>query len=185
MRRMKLKERIKRWSASHGHGVHSPLAFRLIEHVVRPPRSVVYYGEERLKAMPDLAGIQLRRARMLLRLTAELQPSRVWLSPKASQSLEESVRFAGEVIRIFDGKIYPNEAESADLIVFDGGKANFKLLNRLVEAEKNVIAFGWKPRELNKVESLMKGGVLLNGVESFIMINRQGEELHKYNISKF
>lgn len=182
---MKLKERIKRWSASRGHGVHSPLAFTLVQNVVRPPRGVVYYGEERLRDMPELSGQPLRRARLLLRLVAELQPSRVWMSPGAPRSLEEAVRLAGEVIRIFDGKIFPAEAEKADLIVFSGGKADLKLIGRLVEAGKSVVAFGWKPAAVQKIPTMMKGGVFLDGVESFIMINRSGEELHKYNISVF
>lgn len=182
---MKLRERIDRWAASRGHGVHSPLAFRLVEHVVRPSRRVVYYGEERLKEMPGLVGTPLRRARFLLRLVAELQPSRVWMSPNAAASLCDAVRFAGEVIRIFDGKLFPYEVMSSDLVVLDGGRYDISLMKSLVEAEKSVVGFGWKPEDVNEITDLMQGGVFLNGVESFIMINHHDGQLHKYNITKF
>lgn len=182
---MRIGERIDRWLATRGHGVHSPLAFRIVEHVVHPSRDVVYYGEEKLQSLPDLHGRRLKRARLLLRLVAELRPAKVWTSPAIDASLVEAVRLAGEVIRLYDGKLYPRKLEESDMLVLDGKKLTREQLSHAVEREMGVAGFGLDPVWVSKLSSFMKGGVLLDAVGSFIMVNRKGEEKHVYKIGGF
>ena len=179
---MTLGERFRRWRATRGYGVHSPLAFRLLGRVVRPSRNVVYYGEEKLQ-LSDEPYSMIKRARLLLRLVAELEPSYVWTSPDLPELFTEAIRLAGGVIRIYDGGLFPDEMKKGDLIV----TANYRLkkadLRKIMVAGKSIIAFDVKPNFKKWIRELLKGGVSLDAVESIIAVNTSDPESHNYYIS--
>lgn len=184
---MGIGDRLRRWRASLGYGVHSPLAYRLVRHVVRPERGVVYYGEELLERSPEwkAEGIERRRARLLLRLVAELQPSYVWTSPGLPAIYKEAIRLAGCVIRVFDGKLFPGEMASADMIVTVGTKLRQKDLAKAAGAGKAIAAFGVSSSFIARLKSNPGGGVLLDGVASVVAVGTSDPQKHIYELSRF
>lgn len=179
-------DRFRRWRASRGYGVHSPLAFRLVSRVVRPERGVAYYGEELLRLSPSGAGSRMReRARLLLRFVAELQPSFVWFSPGLPELYREAVRLAGCAVRVFDGKIFPDETVNADMIVLDGYSLRKKDLTAALRPGSSLIGFDLKPSFVDNVMKTIKGGVVIDGKGSVIAVPAACSCLHSYNVSRF
>ena len=181
---MTIGERFRRWRATKGYGVHSPLAFRLLGNVVKPQRNVMYYGEERLIHEFD-SDPDLRRARLLLRLVAELQPSYVWKAPGLPDIYDRAVGYGGGAVRIYDGKIFPVEIRNSDLVVLHGKTPKAADIKKMMVPGKTVIGFGLKPGAVSRILAALDGGPALDGVESFIAVNRAGEEAPVYQISKF
>lgn len=183
---MGLKERFLRWRATKGYGVHSPLAFRLVKNVLRPPRDVVYYGEERLAGRLSRSNRrQIRRARVLLRFVAEMHPAVVWTTPGLPELYLEAIRLAGCVVRIYDGALFPAEIDKADMVVAEGKKLKKKELEKALRPGRSLIAFGVKEKMEERVTLGMKSGVILEGEGSLIAVADTGGALHKYYISRF
>ncbi|MDE6418116.1 MAG: hypothetical protein K2K49_02790 [Duncaniella sp.] len=126
--------RIGRWWRSKGHGIHSPLAFRLTTTVLRDPGCAWYaYGR--------LAGA---RERLLFRVACEFDPRTVIVPEgvtltaaerEAFEAARSTVRFAteadaGEEPFIFtDGDHIPSPLP-ARAIIYIGGGARLPLLGR-------------------------------------------------------
>lgn len=181
---MTLLEHFKRWRATRGYGVHSPMAFKLLQRVVRPPRDVAFYGEEILECQ-TVPQRDIRRARMLLRLVAFLQPAYVWTSPGLPQIYVEAIRLGGGVIRIYDGEIFPDEASKADMVVCHDFRLTKKFLKKVMGAGKSLVAFGCGTSSLRNVCESLKGGVALEGLTSVIAVNTADPQAHIYRLSKF
>lgn len=188
---MTLKEWWKRWRATRGYGVHSPLAFRIVKNAVRPPRDVVYYGEERLdffeesgkkgkKVHPDFH--TLRQAKFLLRLVAELQPAYVWLSPKLPMVFREAVSLAGCVVRIFDGKLFPTELDNSDMAVLYFDRIKKKDLQKFLRPGHSLIGFGLSRSFMDSVKSAMPGGIILEGTDSIVAVATPDPAVHSYRL---
>lgn len=73
---MTLKERYKHWRHSHGFGIHSPSAYRLIREVLRPSPSYGYYG---YNALRRLAGHRYSHTELCLlyRLLVDAHPTEI------------------------------------------------------------------------------------------------------------
>lgn len=180
---MTLIERFYRWKASRGYGVHSPLAFRLIKNVVRPERGVIYYGEERLGETEGLYGRPLARARLLLRIVAELQPAYVWVSPGIPEYFLEAIRLAGGVVRIYEGDVFPDEIAKADLIVLCSYNLKKALLKKIMQGRKAIVGFDVKRSLEEGLEAVMKSGVILDACGNIIAVGSDEGQLHTYKIS--
>lgn len=184
---MGIIERFRRWRASKGYGVHSPTAFRLVRRVVRPQRDVVYYGEERLRESVPGGGIhpaELRRARLLLRFVAEMQPAYVWTAPRMPEIYVEAIRLAGCVVRIYDGEIFPTELPNADMAVLDRATLKKKELERFFRPGKSLIGFGLGPEFMKRVAGAVGGGVVLEAVESVMAVSTRDTDTHIYRIGR-
>ena len=173
---MRLAEWFGRWRASRGYGVHSPLAFRIVKRVVRPDRGVCYYGEE---ALHDA------RAKLLLRFVAEMQPAYVWVSPGMPENLLEAIRLAGGVVRLYDGAVFPDDFDKADLVVLYRFELKKAQLKKILTPGHSLIGFGLKPRFIAWVGDLMKGGVILDGAGSLMAVATSDPALHSYRVSRF
>ena len=181
---MGITDRFSRWRHTKGYGVHSPLAFCLVQHVVKPSRNTIYYGEEKLDAA-DLPYKLVRRARILLRLVAELQPSSVWISPGMPELLSEAIRLAGCVIRVYDGELYPDGLSESDTVVLYNYKLKKTELRKIMVAGKSLVAFGIQSKAMSLIAGLLKGGVMLEAIESAIAVNTRDEAAHIYKILRF
>lgn len=187
---MKVSERFIRWRASRGYGVHSPLAFRMVKHVLRPSHDVIYYGEEKLT---DAALISrnyamkrmVNEARILLRFAAELQPSFVWVSPELPELYRRALLLAGCVVRIFDGKVFPKEIEKADMTVIYDSQLNKSELKKALRPGKSLIGFHLNSRFVSDVIDTLPGGAALDGVNSVIAVATSDEGRHSYKVSRF
>ena len=86
----------RRWR-SKGHGIHSPLAFRMVTEVLRQDYSFYAFGH--LDALPDNTVTPAMR-RLIHRLTCEFRPSTFWIDPSLqSTSVGEAVRTASSLAR--------------------------------------------------------------------------------------
>lgn len=185
---MRLTERFRRWRATRGYGVHSPLAYRLVTDAMRPPRDVAFYGEERLEEFADAKGLprrELRRARLLLRLTAALQPSYVWVAPGVPELLREAVRLAGCAVRLYDGKTFPAELPHCDMAVTVANRLKRDRLGEFLRPGKALVGFDVPAVFTRDAEKAMTGGVVLDGAGSIVVVCTADAALHKYNISPF
>ena len=182
---MTLGERFLRWRATRGYGVHSPTAYRLLRNVVKPSPKFMYYGEEKLELQPDLNRKVARRARILLRLTAELQPASVWISADTPPVYAEAIRMAGGVVRIYDGALYPDKMAKADLIVAERFKLTKTILRKVMVPGKTLVGFDITPRYMSNVIGLMEGGVILEARKSIIAVNTRDKDTHLYIITPF
>lgn len=184
---MTLKERFGRWRMTHGYGIHSPLAFRIVSNVIRPRRNVVYYGEEKLEtdAAIRCSRKEMNRARLLLRFVADRQPSFVWISPGLKPLYREAIRLAGCVVRIYDGEIFPAEIGNSDMVVTDGVRIKKQDFLKFLKSGRSVLAFDMKPAALKTMEDAFRGGVSLDGAGSLIMVATSDSERHTYKISPF
>lgn len=174
---MGLKNRFLRWRRSKGYGIHSPLAFRLIWRVLRPEPYVAYYGYPYVGKNP--------RARLLLRLTADVQPAYVWVSPGTRGDYLEAIRRAGGVVRVFDGSLFPDQITKADMVLLDGYKLKADILKKVLKAPRTVVAFDVPTTFVERAAKLMKEGVMLEGLGSFIMLCREEVSPMVYAVSKF
>ena len=181
---MNLAERFNRWRATKGYGVHSPLAFRLIQRAIKPPRGIAYYGEEKLDVSP-LPRFMVKRAGILLRAVAELQPSYVWFSPGLPEIYQEAIRLAGCVIRVYDGTLFPDEISKADMIVLNDYKIKKTELRKILAPGKALVALGAGNKFQEWVAEILKGGILLDAAGSLIAVSTRDEVSHIYKISKF
>lgn len=181
---MRLSERIKRWRASKGYGVHSPLAFRIVKTVVRPGREYSYYGEERLSLGRETP-LLTRRARLLLRFVAELQPSYVWVSPDMPEVMKEAIRLAGGVVRLYDGDLYPDDYDKADMVVVYGKGLKKAHLRKVMTAGKSLIGFDIGDRFTAWVAELMAGGIVFDAAGSVMAVNTADSTVHSYKVSSW
>lgn len=181
---MGIRERYRRWKATRGYGVHSPLAFRIVKHVIRPSRDVKYYGEERLEDSPQPFSI-IRKSRLLLRFVAEMQPAYVWTSPGLPEIFVDAIRLAGCVVRIYDGKVFPDEIDKADMIVLYKAHLAKKILDREMKRKITLIGFDLEPKMIANIRGLFKGGVLLDAVDGILLANTPGDAPHSYGIKRF
>lgn len=170
--------------ASRGYGVHSPLGFRLVKHVIRPPRDVIYYGEERLEDFPQPFSL-VRKARVLLRFTAEMQPSYVWVSPSAPDIFLEALRMAGCVVRIYDGKVFPDEISHADMILLYKAKLTKKILSACMNHKTALAGFDLDSKMMKLITGQFAGGVLMDGVSGILVVNVPNDERHIYKVKRF
>lgn len=188
---MKISERLRRWRASRGYGIHSPLAYRIVKYVVRPDSNVIYYGERRLedealsKASSQLTRRQVKRARLLLRLVAEIEPANVWVSPGMPQIYLDAIRLAGCVVRIYDGAVFPGEIKDADMVVADGGRISQKEFKTFMQPGRTFVGFGLRESFIRFLSVQVKGGILLEGDGSAIAVITDDGQLHQYEVSRF
>lgn len=181
---MKFAEWLRRLRGSRGYGIHSPLAFRLVKNVIRPRNEAIYYGEEKLMFSSYSPSI-IRRARILLRFVAELQPSYVWMSPGIPEIYKDAVKYAGCVVRIYDGEIFPREIVHSDMVVSSGVSIKKNDLKKVLDNGKSFIGFDLSKPAIVKVSDSLGGGVILDGVDSIIAVASPSDALHKYEISRF
>lgn len=179
---MKIGERFRRWRATKGYGVHSPLGYRIVTHAVRPKSVFAYYGEEILENSQSTKR-DIKRACLLLRFVAQIQPSYVWISPKLPEIFVEAIRLAGCVVRIFEGTLYPDEIEKADLLVLYDFKLKKADLKKILRPGVSLIAFNPPNHFLEWLKSTMKGGVILDCISTQIAVSTNDPGLHVYHLS--
>lgn len=181
---MTLKEWFYRRRATRGYGVHSPLAFRIVKNVVRPPRDVRYYGEDRL-LLSDASLREIRQARMLLRFVAEMQPVTIWAGSKLPDLFIDAIRLAGGVVRIYDGKLFPEAVADADMMVAYGSGVKKEVVRKFLKPGKSVIGFSQKPSFLKGILAAPGGGVVIDGVDGVIAVATGDPVRHIYRVSRF
>ena len=183
---MNVVERINRWRHTKGYGVHSPLAFRFLNEALRQPEEISYYGYECLYLLgkDNYSSSTLRRARMLLRIVSDLQPAFVWTSPEVSPLYTEAIRLAGGVIRVYDGALFPDEITKADLVVLDGIVPE-SIGDVMKMEDKAIVCFNIGSEEVARLASGLRHGILFDGIDSCVVLLREGVSPMIYTVLKF
>ena len=155
-----------------GFGVHSPMAYRLINDVVR--RHERYYLYDELDSHPcNPGGRHSRLARMAHRLCARFPWRNVWIDPGLPEIYSHAVE---EVQRGADA--------SADLCIA-GRHLPAAALERLAEPGADTVAslvIDPEPSTLRKIEETMPHGVILEGHDALIALARRDIAFIKYAI---
>lgn len=165
---------------SRGYGVHSPLAYRLVKHVFRPPRDVVYYGEEKLETMRPDNPRMVGSARFLLRLVAELQPRKVWMT--SGIDLWVPAAKLGGALKVTTERTDPEGWVDADLVVaWDLPKPD--RLDAMMAPGRSLLVRGRIADSISPVSDRFKGGVLIDDrLRGILAVNREGDARHIYPI---
>lgn len=112
----RLAEYYLRWRHTHGFGVHSPYAYKLVMTVLNP-RGVTYYGYAEVEktareySRPEAVRRDIKDGCLLLRLCAFLNTRDVYLDVRVPYTLEDAAS------AVYRDALYPEEPRDADLIV--------------------------------------------------------------------
>lgn len=109
-------ELLKRWRHTHGYGVHSPLAFRIVTECVRPDRRYAYYADSRIEYIFKDDSRSRRMLRLTVRLIDILRPEAIWM-PGAGRRVVKVISEAYPSLRVSSRNAAPDKA---DLIVVAG-----------------------------------------------------------------
>ncbi len=101
---------LKRWRHTHGYGVHSPLAFRIVKDCIHPDNRYGFYCDAYLDFEYHEDHRGLRRARMIIRLLNLLRPSHVWM-PDADKRILTAIRMVMPKLRVSTQKECPKETD--------------------------------------------------------------------------
>lgn len=167
---------------SYGFGVHSPLAFRLVEDVLRPGR-YAWYGyhdiELALLRESDRPPRRYRRAaaRLLLRLASFCGVESVWI-PSVTPSLRAALKAVYSRMAFLKGKMAP-----ADMVALLQGGESPDTFARAVEcARKVLLIFNPRPGDAASLCSCASHGVLLAGRRYIIYLPSDTAQLMCYDI---
>lgn len=169
----------RRWRHTRGFGVHSPLAFRLVETVVK--RHYSYYNYDALEAESNSScarGVQVHR----------LKSRALLLHRLASRFPAEQVLFVGNVPEIFRksillaGKVKYSEYQHLTVSV-EPKKEDISELKNALQVENEIVALFSATEEnlLELIESLT-GGVALIGRDALIAVSRKGVAPVSYTV---
>lgn len=161
----------RRWRHTRGFGVHSPLAFRLVETVVK--RHYGYYNYDALEAESNssCAGgvVQVHR----------LKSRALLLHRLASRFPAEQVRFVGNVPEIFRksillaGKAKYSEYQHLTVAVEPKKEDIIELKNALQVENEIVALFSATDENLLELIESLTGGVALIGRDALIAVSRK------------
>lgn len=84
-----------------GHGIHSPLAYRLVTTVIRGHED--YYAYPHLDAIARREGVSRARLRLIFRLVCEFAPLAVSIDRTLSPAVREAITAADSRIRLTGG----------------------------------------------------------------------------------
>lgn len=177
----------RRWRHTHGYGVHSPFAYRVVCDAVRPSRGYAYYGDHDIECALLENGIRDRHAehlaRLALRLCDIVRPEAVFISqafPRAEAiALEAAVRAAGSAIAIRHSL---KEARNCGLVISYGESAAAVLGECAAGPGTTLLLDFVSEGFLHTLFSHVGEGLLLEGVSSGIIFNRRGMTRTEYTL---
>lgn len=168
----------RRWRHTRGFGVHSPLAFLLVENVVRSRGEYYAYPDIDLSSERSACGRGYgklrRRARMLHRLAARMPVVESRYLGEVPEAYRRSVALAG----ISRG----SGAVKLTVAVAPGQSDRAALLEAAAEAGNVVVVFNAPAELLAGVERAVESGVVLRGRDSLIAVSRQGVAAVSYTV---
>ncbi len=168
-----LKEYLKRWRHTHGYGVHSPLAYRIVKDCIRPDRKYAFYSDAYLdfEFHEDRKG--LKNAKMALRLINLLRPKRIWM-PAGDQRLYTALKMSFPKIHIATQKECPRNIDFIVCNCKDNGVEMWEKMDALNEC--GMLAFG------KDLESMDRATLIINSKAFTIILRREGMDFVCYRV---
>ncbi len=167
-----LKEYLERWRHTHGYGVHSPLAYRIVKDCLRPDRRYAFYSDAYLdfEYHEDRKG--LKNAKMALRLINLLRPKRIWL-PGGDKRLCTALKMSFPKIQMATQKECP---KNIDFIIAGSGDFHAMWGKMDTMEECGMLALG---KEVDD----FKGATLILSSKTFtIILRREGMDFVSYSV---
>lgn len=174
---------INRWRHTHGYGVHSPLAFRIITECIHPEDRYAYYADSHIRSMSDNEEMR-RRLRLIVRLINMLRVKSIWM-PECGKKDREIISIAYPCLKLSHGKKCP---ENIDFIVFFDKFRFTEYIGRLPENAAIILLLFDKNIETHanpesSIKDLPINPTLIIKSRSFSLILRQeGMQPVEYNI---
>lgn len=184
----RMAEGYKRWRHTRGYGVHSPFAYRLVTHVVRPLKGYCYYAEERLKrgatycpSDPREVNRESRESLLLMRLAVELGIRSAYIAPGCPANFSEALKAAYSAVKL-TSEI--GEETSTDIICSDGIKPSFETLRSLITSDKVKALFlrNINNFDVDELYGSLKEGVYFKGVRSHLIVLHPGMQKLTYTL---
>ncbi len=167
-----LKEYIERWRHTHGYGVHSPLAYRIVKDCIHPDRKYALYSDAYLDFEYHEDRKSLKNAKMTLRLINLLRPKRIW-APDADKRLCTALKMSFPKIQLATQKECP---KNVDFIVCHSGDYHSIWKKMDIQSECGMLVFG---KEIND----FKGATLILTSKTYtIMLRREGMDFVCYSV---
>lgn len=184
----RIAEGYKRWRHTRGYGVHSPFAYRLVTHVVRPAKHYGYYAEERLKrgatynpAYPREVRRETREALLLMRLAVELGIRSAYVDPGCPSNFIEALKAACSTVYINPAI---DNLTQTDIICSEGTSPSLQIMSSLIKSGK-IKAIFMRNASDNDAETLygnMDEGLMFRGKRTHIIIPRPGMQKLSYTL---
>lgn len=172
---MNALDTIRRWRHTHGYGVHSPLAYRIVKDCIRPDSKYGFYSDAYLdfEYHEDRKG--LKNSRMIIRLVNLLRPSRIWY-PNGDKRLCTALKMSFPKLHVATQKDCP---KNVDFIIVSDKKNYFDIWNKMEgHIDCGMIVFG-SDIDIDKLEGVT---LTLSGKHFTISLRRQGMDFINYCI---
>lgn len=185
---------LTRWRHSHGFGVHSPFAYRIITDAIRLKKEYAFYGDAEIRRLcrrrhlPSHLG---KEARILLRLAVFLDIRSVWISRKAPEVIAAALKGANSRMRFEHN---PSRLTDCDLLLVNGSdklsakssdksseKLSAKALAEFIALPGKTLLIKDCPADLRELlyES-MPEGIMLEGKSSTLLFSRPQTQKLRY-----
>ncbi len=163
---------IGRWRHTHGYGVHSPLAYRIVKDCIRPDRHYAFYSDAYLEFKYYEDRKTLKNAKMALRLINLLRPTRIWM-PGGDKRLCNALKMSFTTIQVATQKECPH---NIDFIICNSGDYHAMWKKMETQQECGMLIFG---KELDEIGDAT---LILCNKGFTIALRRVGMDFVRYNV---
>lgn len=179
----RIAEWYKRLRHTHGYGVHSPFAYRIVRNVICPSKGYMYYGEEQLlNAHPTDADTQA--ACMLLRLSAEMRINYAFVQPCCPQVFREGLESGNPKLQYLT---WDMDLEGISIHCLDDPYEDdeyIDLLEQILERAEGAILWlrNLSENDKSRLFRALREGVMFHGPSSALIIQRAGMQPVSYSV---
>ena len=178
----RLLDALGRWRHSRGYGVHSPFGYELVTRAVRPV-GCAWYGYSAIDgAMGHSFDLNVRsQARMLLRLTALLQPDSVFLPQGSHPAYHAALTAANSALRIVR---LPKKASDCSMVCSKEDFIPLETLQSVIATPGRWIVLrdtpeGWGDALFDSLPE----GLMFEGQRNIFIIHRPGMQKVRHTMS--
>lgn len=168
---MNLFDRYLRWRHSHGFGVHSPFGFRIVERVLCHDRHARYGDAAIVSALGGYRNRDLeRKARMLLRLVAELRPGKVFIPADSHAAYIAAILAADSRTRLIRN---PRQIGEASLLCSARDLISLQAITDHLSQQGCAAALIDLPETwIERIIESLPQGIAFAGLHNLLVINR-------------
>lgn len=169
---------------SHGYGIHSPFAYRLVTMAIHPGR-YGYYGYAEIERTPEREGHPGRRdrrvARLLLRFLVASAAKRLVTSDPRRELWRSVARGAGIPFISFQPGRLP-ALQRGDMLLVSDSKIPSRILAEAIGRGCGVFALRPSPETSDALARPAGGGVLFAGTRIAIRIPNDDASFVRYTV---
>lgn len=163
---------LERWRHTHGYGVHSPLAFRIVKDCIHPDTKYAFYSDAYLDFEYHQDRKNLQNAKMALRLINLLRPKRIWI-PCGDKRLCNALKMSFPKIQVATQKECP---KNIDFIICSSGDFHAIWGKMDTQPECGMLVLG------KEVDDFKGATLILSSTTFTIILRREGMDFVSYSV---